>query len=44
MRPELLYESPFTDLNPQGPDGIFQSKQVDALVTLLEEIRQRASA
>jgi type I restriction enzyme R subunit len=44
MRPELLYESPFTDLSPQGPDGVFLSADVDKLVTLLADIRQRASA
>lgn len=42
MRPERLYESPFTDLNPRGPDGIFPSAQVDELVTLLADIRKRA--
>lgn len=26
-----LYESPFTDLSPQGPEGIFQPGQVDQL-------------
>lgn len=42
MKPELLYESPFTDLTPQGPDGLFAPKQVDELVTLLGDIRARA--
>jgi type I restriction enzyme, R subunit len=44
MDPGLLYESPFTDINPQGPEGVFTSAQVDQLVALLHEIRQRAAA
>ena len=44
MAPALLYESPFTDLNPQGPEGVFSSTQVDQLVMLLTDIRERAMA
>ncbi|MCC5610482.1 DEAD/DEAH box helicase family protein [Nostoc sp. CHAB 5834] len=40
----LLYESPFTDVTPQGPDGLFTSPQVDELVSLLEELYARAVA
>jgi type I restriction enzyme, R subunit len=44
MDPGLLYESPFTDINLQGPEGVFTSEQVDDLVTLLQEICVRAAA
>ncbi|MCM8614132.1 DEAD/DEAH box helicase family protein [Accumulibacter sp.] len=39
-----LYESPFTDLTPCGPDGMFTSGQVDELVRVLASIRAMASA
>ncbi len=44
MSPERLYESPFTDINPQGPEGVFPLATVDRLVGVLAEIRQRAAA
>jgi len=44
MDADLLYESPFTDLNPQGPEGVFNSAQVDELVRLLSQIRASAVA
>ena len=44
MDPGRLYESPFTDINPQGPEGVFTSEQVDDLIVLLQEIRERAAA
>jgi type I restriction enzyme R subunit len=44
MKPEVLYESPFTDLNPQGPEGVFNTSQVDELVAALEAVRRRAAA
>lgn len=44
MDPVRLYESPFTDLTPQGPDGLFNSDQVERLVVTLERIRAAAIA
>ena len=44
MSAALLYESPFTDLTPQGPEGLFTSSQVDALVAVLEHVRATAIA
>ena len=44
MEAGLLYESPFTDLNPQGPQGVFNSEQVDELVALLSQVQERAVA
>ncbi len=40
----MLYESPFTDLTPQGPDGLFTSKQVDELMEVLERVHGTAVA
>ncbi|TCT10283.1 DEAD/DEAH box helicase family protein [Paralcaligenes ureilyticus] len=44
MEPGRLYESPFTDINPQGPEGVFPSAKVGQLVQALAEIRQMAVA
>jgi type I restriction enzyme R subunit len=44
MDAALLYESPFTDITPTGPDGLFTSAQVDELVLLLDEVHARAVA
>lgn len=38
MEAALLYESPFTDLTPQGPEALFSSAQVDELVAILDGI------
>ena len=44
MDPGLLYESPFTDLDAMGVEGIFKSGDVVELVDILEEVRKRAAA
>ncbi|MGY1985394.1 DEAD/DEAH box helicase family protein [Blastococcus sp. SYSU DS0669] len=37
-----LYESPFTDSAPHGPDSIFTEDEVDGIVTVLHQVRERA--
>jgi type I restriction enzyme R subunit len=44
MDAALLYESPFTDLAPKGPDGIFSSAQVDELVAAIDQVSRTAGA
>jgi type I restriction enzyme R subunit len=44
MSAARLYESPYTDFNPQGVDGVFTSAQVDDLLSVLDDVRMRAIA
>ena len=44
MKPGLLYETPLTDMNPHGPDGIFNSGQAGELLERPPRIRARAVA
>jgi type I restriction enzyme R subunit len=39
-----LYESPYTDIHPKGPDGVFAPPEVEELVFVLENIKDRAVA
>jgi type I restriction enzyme R subunit len=43
MDPRLLYESPFTDLDPLGVAGVF-GQDAGAVVEVLDEVRRRAAA
>ncbi|MEJ7760057.1 MAG: DEAD/DEAH box helicase family protein [Gemmatimonadaceae bacterium] len=44
MEAARLYESPFTDLTPHGPDGLFSTAQIDALLAALAAVRATAVA
>jgi type I restriction enzyme R subunit len=44
MDPGLLYESPFTDLNPLGVEGVFGKERAAKVVHILNDIRRRAAA
>lgn len=44
VEPERLFESPYTDINAQGPYGVFPEAKVTQIVRVLEEIRGRAVA
>jgi type I restriction enzyme R subunit len=43
MKAARLYESPFTEIAPQGPDAIFPSADVDRLVAILDSVRATAT-
>ena len=44
MSHAALYESPFVDISPTGPEGIFSENKVRQIVSVLAEIRQSAAA
>lgn len=43
LEPERLYESPYTDVNALGVEGVFASAEVAELVSILDEIKRRAA-
>ena len=38
-----LYESPFTDLSPAGPEALFSNAQVDRIVAVLDDVRAKVA-
>ncbi len=44
MEAARLYESPFTDLTPQGPEALFSITEIDELIALLTSVRATAVA
>ena len=44
VAPDRLYESPFTDITPRGPDGLFSTAELDELMKVLETVRTAAIA
>jgi type I restriction enzyme R subunit len=44
MSAAQLYESPFTDIGPRGPESIFASAEVDKLINALLSVRATAVA
>ncbi|WP_417693434.1 DEAD/DEAH box helicase family protein [Roseibium sp.] len=44
MDPALLYESPFTDIAPSGPEQVFDMGRADRLVEMIEQLNKSAVA
>lgn len=44
MDPRSLYESPFTDINSMGIDGLFESAEVIELLQIIEDVKNRTAA
>jgi type I restriction enzyme R subunit len=40
---DRFYESPFTDITPQGPQQLFSPDQIDELTQVLDAVRQNAA-
>ena len=44
LDPGLLYESPFTDIAPQGPENVFDMKRTDRLFEVIDAFNASAVA
>jgi len=44
MEAARLYESPFTDITPHGPDGLFEATDINELIGALQAVRESALA
>jgi type I restriction enzyme, R subunit len=44
MTTAQLYEPPFTNIAPRGPDILFTSEQLADLTVILDDVTARASA
>jgi type I restriction enzyme R subunit len=44
VTPDRLYESPFTDLTPRGPEALFSTGELDELLRTLASVREKALA
>lgn len=44
IEPRRFYESPFTDMSPQGPDALFDADDIDRLIAVTADVKARASA
>lgn len=42
MEPSLLYEPPFTELSPLGPEGLFPEADVQLLVNTIEQVQKNS--
>ena len=42
VEPSRLFESPYTDHAPTGPEDVFPSSEVGAIVDTLRQIKQTA--
>lgn len=43
MTAERLYESPFTDVSPAGPEALFSDDDIKRIVRVLHDVRARAA-